>query len=91
MTSLGFIFFALLEFILVLNTNPVFFWFRRKEAERERIALYKVRTWAPAKKGDRERTETAGVRKLKNTALISEFRDENNADLLTVALVKARA
>ena len=43
MTSLAFIFVALLEYILVLNTNPRFCTERRKEEKNEKMkSLYKV-------------------------------------------------
>lgn len=43
MTSLGFIFMSLLEYILVLNTDPRFWTQRRKEEKAEKMkSLYKV-------------------------------------------------
>ena len=44
MTSLGFIFMSLLEYILVLNTDPRFWTERRREEKFEKMkSLYKVR------------------------------------------------
>ena len=44
MTSLGFIFMSLLEYILVLNTDPRFWTERRREQKSEKMkSLYKVR------------------------------------------------
>ena len=45
MTSLGFIFMSLLEFILVLNTDPRFWTQKRREQKAEKLkSLYKVMT-----------------------------------------------